>query len=65
MSDAIKRLHAMIADDAATFRERSEKLETALRALVYFEKDSGTWRVGRHGDSDVTDVVGPLLANQK
>lgn len=33
----------------------------ALHQLVYFDRESGQWRSGRHADHDVTRVVGHVL----
>ena len=41
--------------------ERLLALEAALLALVYQDHDTKRWRTTKHGDYDVTDIVGAVL----
>ncbi len=41
-------------------RVRIAELEGALRQLVYY--DAGKWWTGKHGDANVTDIVGRVIA---
>ena len=41
--------------------ERMLALEAALLALVYQDDATKRWRTTKHGDYDVTDIVGAVL----
>ena len=41
--------------------EHMQALEAALLALVYQDSVTKRWRTTKHGDYDVTDIVGAVL----
>lgn len=57
--------HTLDQGQIAADARRIAELEAALNQLAYQDSYSKRWRTALHGDSDVTEIVGALLAPAK